>query len=397
MALARLVLMHAVASLASLNLGAKRSGKRHDQFFNTVAVFDVGNARRIEHTSNKLNTRRSLADGSNEHERAPVFELKGFNRAFVLDLRRNDFLFHPDYEEVRIHPSGRRTVRGRENCYYHGNVRGESGSHVAADTCGSGGIAGLQGMLTLGGGESFAFLPAHNHFNVPFANSSSANVPHLMYRKNDLDASKYNFGALQPASQLKRMDLPSEELGRRKNRRLQEKEAHFFEWGIVNDDGMFDMFGQDTESHTASMANSVAAAFAYKDPANFEDQTVVIHLKSQVTFVDAATFAASIDVSTHAASSILPSFAAWRKENFVDNDGAALLTTIDFDGGTIGLGYVGVVCSVSYSAGINQYVNDMITVSTMAHELGHIFGMRYSPTGSFLTPVHFSPSSSLPS
>jgi hypothetical protein len=123
---------------------------------------------------------------------------------------------------------------------------------------------------------------------------------------------------------------------------------------------MFSMFGEDVEAHTASMVNSVAAAYSDAG-ANFDGYNLVVHLKSQVTFVDPAMFAASIDVRSHSnteckscsvesrgttcAPDILTAFSDWRGANFMANDGAHLLTNIDFDGEVIGLAFIGVVCS----------------------------------------------------
>jgi hypothetical protein len=215
---------------AKPQLGTRRTESRNHRFFSSVKKWEVGLAQRIDAVDSSLNTRRQLADGASEHFSNPVFELTGFNRTFVLELKRNDRLFHPDYHEVRIHADGNRTVRGRENCYYHGSVRGDSGSVVSADTCGSGGIAGLQGMITLGS-ESYAFLPAHNHFNVPSGDTSGGNVPHLLFKKSEMDDSLFKFGA---------MTVPGSETKRRRNTDAAgdapTKQTYYFEWGIVNDD-----------------------------------------------------------------------------------------------------------------------------------------------------------------
>jgi hypothetical protein len=59
-----------------------------------------------------------------------------------------------------------------------------------------------------------------------------------------------------------------------------------------------------------------------------------------------------------------------------------LLTGIDFDGGTIGVAYVGVLCrSIDSSLGTSSYTNSTLTPVTVAHELGHNFGADHSQSG----------------
>ena len=70
-------------------------------------------------------------------------------------------------------------------------------------------------------------------------------------------------------------------------------------------------------------------------------------------------------------------------KNLANNSGALdeevdikhLFTGKDFDGGVIGIAYIGVVCSVpGLSYGITQHYMDIADVGIFAHELGHNFG-----------------------
>lgn len=59
-----------------------------------------------------------------------------------------------------------------------------------------------------------------------------------------------------------------------------------------------------------------------------------------------------------------------------------LMSGKDFDGSTVGVAYVGVICQPSYGVGINQVRDSsQATALTMAHELGHNFGAPHDGEG----------------
>ncbi|XP_078740804.1 snake venom metalloproteinase neuwiedase-like, partial [Lampetra fluviatilis] len=77
----------------------------------------------------------------------------------------------------------------------------------------------------------------------------------------------------------------------------------------------------------------------------------------------------------------LAEFSEWRVRDLatrVAHSNAQLVTGVDFSGDTVGLAYVGTMCG-SKSAGVNQDHSDSAVpiASTMAHEMGHNFGMSH--------------------
>ncbi|CAI9620575.1 unnamed protein product [Staurois parvus] len=78
----------------------------------------------------------------------------------------------------------------------------------------------------------------------------------------------------------------------------------------------------------------------------------------------------------------LKQFSLWRMENLVprkEHDNAQFITNIDFEGITVGLGNVGLMCSEMYSTGIVQdHSTSAIDIgATLVHEVGHNLGMSH--------------------
>uniref|UniRef100_A0A8C6T1L3 ADAM metallopeptidase domain 28 n=1 Tax=Neogobius melanostomus TaxID=47308 RepID=A0A8C6T1L3_9GOBI len=76
----------------------------------------------------------------------------------------------------------------------------------------------------------------------------------------------------------------------------------------------------------------------------------------------------------------LDNFMIWRNKELINtkHDCAHLISGVDFDGGTVGLAYVGALCT-GYSVGVVQDHTDSGAAvgATLAHELGHNLGMSH--------------------
>jgi hypothetical protein len=378
----------AIVAFAALLVNAsgatwkQRDSGDSKRFFLNVPAWKIGSGHRVDGSA--FRTRR--LDDTGEHDTSAVYQMDIFGQNVVVDLSLNHKLFHPDYQEIRVDGNGQRHAQpGRvENCYYHGSVRDATGSSlVAVDTC----SGGLRGMIKFGG-ETYQILPANTHLVTTSSSSETeeGDVPHIIYRSSDMLANGRNGVAGEADWPGLRIEVEMRKLRQKLEkstqtpsetgeRRLAAKTAHYVEWALVNDDMMYNMFGANTEKHTASMVNAVTAIYSEKH-ANFAGHIIVIYLKAQLTFTTKAAFNAKIDTSNTLASPILDNFNAWRNAEFNDNDNAHLLTGVDFDGNTIGLAFTGAMCG-SQSSGINQYLDDMMTISTLAHELGHNFNMHH--------------------
>ncbi|KAM5172099.1 zinc metalloproteinase-disintegrin-like VLAIP-B [Mantella aurantiaca] len=86
-------------------------------------------------------------------------------------------------------------------------------------------------------------------------------------------------------------------------------------------------------------------------------------------------------VSTSAGKN-LDQFCNWKKKDLLPrqyHNNAQFVTNTDFDGATVGLAYVGTICSETHSCGVIQdHSRNAISVgATVAHEMGHNLGMNH--------------------
>lgn len=156
------------------------------------------------------------------------------------------------------------------------------------------------------------------------------------------------------------------------------------EWGIANDFAMFQDYGSvsGVENHAIGVANDVQT--------NYDDE-----FADELQFFISEIFVPTSNgqdpfPSTNNAGSLLDFFANWANNGFSFNHDIGSLWTsrnISFNGNssTIGLAYVGVVCTGSRYNLLEDWSNNGNLKRVMvSHEIGHNFDSFHDNSGGFI-------------
>ncbi|XP_004717396.1 A disintegrin and metalloproteinase with thrombospondin motifs 10 [Echinops telfairi] len=288
----------------------------------------------------------------------------------------------------------------RRHCLYAGHLQGQAGSsHVAISTCG-----GLHGLIVadeeeyliepLQGGAKGSRGPEESGPHVVYKRSSLRH-PHLDTACGVRDEKPWKgrpwwLRTLKPS--------PARPLGNETERgqpglKRSVSRERYVETLVVADKMMVAYHGRrDVEQYVLAVMNIVAKLF--------QDSSLGNNINILVTRLILLTEDQPTLEITHHAGKSLDSFCKWQKsivnhsghgnaipENGVANhDTAVLITRYDIciyknkPCGTLGLAPVGGMCERERSCSINEDIG-LATAFTIAHEIGHTFGMNHDGVG----------------
>ncbi|XP_063084407.1 A disintegrin and metalloproteinase with thrombospondin motifs 10 isoform X2 [Cavia porcellus] len=288
----------------------------------------------------------------------------------------------------------------RAHCLYSGHLQGQAGSsHVAISTCG-----GLHGLI-VADEEEYLIEPLQGGPKGPRGPEESG--PHVVYKRSSLrhphldtacgvrDEKPWKgrpwwLRTLKPP--------PARPLGNETERgqlglKRSVSRERYVETLVVADKMMVAYHGRrDVEQYVLAIMNIVAKLF--------QDSSLGSTVNILVTRLILLTEDQPTLEVTHHAGKSLDSFCKWQKsivnhsghgnaipENGVANhDTAVLITRYDIciyknkPCGTLGLAPVGGMCERERSCSINEDIG-LATAFTIAHEIGHTFGMNHDGVG----------------
>ncbi|XP_038042225.2 disintegrin and metalloproteinase domain-containing protein 19 [Anas platyrhynchos] len=303
--------------------------------------------------------------GGEKHPFRAEVTIEAEGQELVLELEKNGNLFAPGYTETHYNQTGQAQtmpLSHTEHCFYHGTVRGREHSSVALSAC-----RGLRGLIMLSSNSSYIVEP------VPGSPDQ-----HFIYRLGDLRLQRgacghqdstvtaegwlrdFTAGVKSPHLRVRRDTLQT---------------TKYVELLLVADYAEF-------QKHHFNIG---ATRLKLVEAANYVDKFYrSLNIRIALVGLEIWNQGNRCDVTENPYST-LNSFLAWSNKERVYRkyDNVQLVTGVSFQGTTVGLAPVMSMCSHYQSGGVNMDHSDNAigVAATIAHEMGHNFGMNHDSAG----------------
>ncbi|RXM36002.1 Disintegrin and metalloproteinase domain-containing protein 12 [Acipenser ruthenus] len=282
-----------------------------------------------------------------------LIEAEGEQLVLALEKNKIHFHFHSNDTYVICHYVAVLQV----HCYYHGKVQGHARSEVSLSTC-----SGLRGFISLEN-KTYVTEPA----------KGAMNGTHFIYRAENLNGPPgtcghgFNISGITLDSTAKSFDV----FNMRRKRDTQ-RTTKYVELIIVADNREFQRQGKDVEKVKQRLIEVANYVDKFYRPLNIRVALVGLEVWSD-------TDKCSI---TQDPFTTLHEFLDWRKLKLLPqkpHDNAQLVSGVYFQGTTIGMAPIMSMCTAEQSGGIvmDHSENPLGAAVTLAHELGHNFGMNH--------------------
>ncbi|KAK7933105.1 hypothetical protein WMY93_004001 [Mugilogobius chulae] len=283
-------------------------------------------------------------------------------RPLEMHLERNDELLTTDYSETHYLKDGTRVTRAPDHidhCYYQGKIAGDSGSAASISTC-----DGLRGY----------FRTSEQRFLIEPLLSSEPDGDHAVMPFSEDERSTPAVCGVTNTTWDDNYEPPT---GRSRSRSANfiVQQQKYLELYLVADYRLYMKMKEDQAELRKRMFEVVNFVnMAYKPMRTF------------VALVGLEVWSSGDQISvTPPAGANLDAFMKWRNTELVkikNHDNAHLVSGIDFEGATVGLAFIGTLCS-GHSVGVVQDHSDRAIAvgATLAHEMGHNLGMNHDDSG----------------
>ncbi|KAM4036231.1 zinc metalloproteinase-disintegrin-like VAP1 [Anomaloglossus baeobatrachus] len=276
-------------------------------------------------------------------------------KPLVLHLEKTEDLLADDFTITRYDNDGNPITtkpQDQDHCCYQGHVKEDHGSTLSLCTC-----KGLRGLIHT----------RNRRFLIEPLNQTDEG-DHAIFESKD--ETPLTCGVTNTTWTEGRTFKSSRSGNAEKQNFL--KAQKYVQLCVVTDKTMFIKYNRSIETikqRVFEMINYVNLVY--------KPLTVYLALICLEIWETTDQFAVSTS-----ASKDLDLFSNWRKTVLLPrqaHDNAMFITSTDLDGSTVGLAFVGTMCSQSHSSGVIQdHSKQPIPVgATIAHEMGHNFGMSH--------------------
>ncbi|NWZ09937.1 ADAM9 protein, partial [Agelaius phoeniceus] len=299
------------------------------------------------------------------------YSVKTRNGTYLLKLKKNKKLLSDDFKLYTYGKNGKLQATPSKNethCYYHGTVEGIADSTLALSTC-----DGLRGILYIGG-KWYGMEPLN----------TSSTFEHVLYELEDEQGIPFHCGVLNGSlehemvvKQSVKYTFSSNSTSSR-DRLLREKRAvlpqkSYVELYVVVDHHRFLLKNSDpaaVQKETVELINYVDGMYS------------ALNIQIVLVGLEIWTDANHISVMDGSAGDVLSRFVSWRQKDLLKrsrNDVAHLIIGRSSFSGSIGMAFVGTVCSHVQGGSISTLNHDKMLrhATVVAHELGHNLGMKH--------------------
>ncbi|KAM8909978.1 disintegrin and metalloproteinase domain-containing protein 19 [Spinachia spinachia] len=358
------VLLHGAAAAAPSEGGGHSGGNRDGSL---RSILDHVHSYEITYPT-WLHPHRHRRSASKEHPAEARVLISAEGRELKLHLEKNEELLAPGYQEIWYSPDGARRSSSPAttgHCFYHGEVQGMKGSSVAVSTC-----AGLRGLISLNTSVSYLIQPlpvsmgAQQH---AVFRAESLHLPggsclhHRGNEEHEEGLNSFIHGIMSPQSAREKRDVS--------------QNMKYVELLLVADKAEFEKHGSDLQKTKLKLLEAANLVDKYYKALSIRVALIGLEVWTSQDMI-------SVSDNPH---STLAAFLSWRGKQLraLPNDNAQLITGRDFQGTIIGLAPLKAMCSDYQSGGVNADHSELAVgvAATMAHEMGHNFGMSHDSTG----------------
>ncbi|XP_009474030.1 PREDICTED: disintegrin and metalloproteinase domain-containing protein 9-like [Nipponia nippon] len=278
------------------------------------------------------------------------YSIKTRNGTYLLKLQKNKKLVSEDFMLYTYGENGKLEAtqsNHKTHCYYHGTVEGIADSMLALSTC-----DGLRGILYIGG-KWYGMEPLN----------TSSTFEHVFYQLEDTQDIPFQCG------------VPNGSLHHEKMFVKQSVKYAFLSNSTSSREKLLRFLLKKSDS--AAVQKETVELINYVD-----GMYRALNIQIVLVGLEIWTDTNHISVMDGSAGDVLSRFVSWRQKDLLKrarNDVSHLIIGRSSYGGSIGMAFVGTVCSQVQGGSIStlNHNNVLRHATVVAHELGHNLGMKH--------------------